>query len=243
MLLLRRERVFARATAAPGGGGTVLTVGSLTRGGGEGGERFAGLADELRAALSARAPASPPADRRGSRTRRSPPRDRRHDPRRAVGQPLLVSVGLYSLAVVAFCAQLAFGRRPAAARELVGAGAAAEPPAAPAGPAAEPPAVRRYGIAAMVLTLLGALTHAGVLVFRGLATDRLPWATCTSSRRPCARRGGLVRRARVRRPVLRHLGVFVIAPVVLALVRSGSSSTRRRGRWWRRCARAGWPCT
>ncbi|WP_029433533.1 cytochrome c biogenesis protein ResB [Blastococcus sp. URHD0036] len=59
MLLLRRERVFARPTAAPGGGGTVLTVGSLTRGGGEGGERFAGLADELRAALSARAPARP----------------------------------------------------------------------------------------------------------------------------------------------------------------------------------------
>ena len=44
---------------APGGGGTVLTVGSLTRGGGEGGERFAGLTDDLRAALAARVPARP----------------------------------------------------------------------------------------------------------------------------------------------------------------------------------------
>ena len=35
MLLLRRERVFARVAAAPGGGGTVLTLASLTRGSGE----------------------------------------------------------------------------------------------------------------------------------------------------------------------------------------------------------------
>ncbi|WP_409328683.1 cytochrome c biogenesis protein ResB [Trujillonella humicola] len=63
MLLLRRERVFARVGPAAGGSGTVLTIGSLTRGGGEGTERFAVLADDLRAALAARAPArtAPPA--------------------------------------------------------------------------------------------------------------------------------------------------------------------------------------
>ncbi|SEO65985.1 cytochrome c biogenesis protein ResB [Trujillonella endophytica] len=59
MLLLRRERVFARVGPAADGAGTVLTVGSLTRGGGEGTERFAGLTDDLRAALAARAPARP----------------------------------------------------------------------------------------------------------------------------------------------------------------------------------------
>ncbi|MGY1770580.1 cytochrome c biogenesis protein ResB [Blastococcus sp. SYSU D00813] len=59
MLLLRRERVFARVGPAAATGGTVLTVGSLTRGGGDGTERFAGLADHLRAALAARAPARP----------------------------------------------------------------------------------------------------------------------------------------------------------------------------------------
>jgi cytochrome c biogenesis protein len=55
MLLLRRERFFARVAPAPDGGGTVLTVASLTRGSGETGPRFAALAGELRAALDDRA--------------------------------------------------------------------------------------------------------------------------------------------------------------------------------------------
>ncbi len=62
MLLVRRERVFARATAAPGGG-TVLDVGALTRGSGDGAPRFALLTDDLRAVLAARAtPPAPPHD-------------------------------------------------------------------------------------------------------------------------------------------------------------------------------------
>jgi cytochrome c biogenesis protein len=56
MLLLRRERVFVRVRPAPGGGGTVLTLASLTRGSGESGPRFAALTDDLDAALAARAP-------------------------------------------------------------------------------------------------------------------------------------------------------------------------------------------
>ena len=64
MLLLRRERVFARVTSDPGSGGTVLTLASLTRGSGENGPRFAALTDDLRAALAARAPepGGPPRD-------------------------------------------------------------------------------------------------------------------------------------------------------------------------------------
>jgi cytochrome c biogenesis protein len=62
LLLLRRERVFARVGPAPDGGGTVLTVGSLTRGGGEGATRFAETTGTLRTALDARAadPNAPP---------------------------------------------------------------------------------------------------------------------------------------------------------------------------------------
>jgi cytochrome c biogenesis protein len=56
MLLLRRERVFARVADDSEGGGTVLTVASLMRGGGENGPRFAALADGLVAALAARPP-------------------------------------------------------------------------------------------------------------------------------------------------------------------------------------------
>jgi cytochrome c biogenesis protein len=55
MLLLRRERVFARVAPDAGGGGTVLTAATLTRGGGESGPRFAALSDDLGAALGARA--------------------------------------------------------------------------------------------------------------------------------------------------------------------------------------------
>jgi cytochrome c biogenesis protein len=66
MLLLRRERVFARTAPGPGTGGTVLTVASLTRGSGENAPRFAALAEDLSHALAARAPASEPG---------GPPRD------------------------------------------------------------------------------------------------------------------------------------------------------------------------
>ena len=59
MLLLRRERVFARVAPAPDGGGTVLTLASLTRGSGENGPRFAALSDDLAAVLAARTGGSP----------------------------------------------------------------------------------------------------------------------------------------------------------------------------------------
>jgi cytochrome c biogenesis protein len=64
MLLLRRERVFARVAPAPGGGGTVLTLATLTRGSGESGARFAALSQDLDAVLGARA--STPEDPRDS---------------------------------------------------------------------------------------------------------------------------------------------------------------------------------
>ncbi|MDK3255705.1 cytochrome c biogenesis protein ResB [Blastococcus capsensis] len=57
MLLLRRERVFARARPGGEGGGTVLTLASLTRGGGESGTRSTALFDDLRGALATAAPA------------------------------------------------------------------------------------------------------------------------------------------------------------------------------------------
>jgi cytochrome c-type biogenesis protein CcsB len=127
-----------------------------------------------------------------------------------------VSVGLYSLAVVAFCAQLAFGRRPA--RELVASGgrAAAVPPRQ------EESRGRRWGGIAMGLTALGAVAHAGVLVARGLATDRLPlgnmyeFATATVLVAVVAYLAFAVRS-----PGLRHIGLFVLAPVVLSMVLVG----------------------
>jgi cytochrome c biogenesis protein len=62
MLLVRRERVFARVGPAPDGGGTVLSIGSLTRGSADTGPRFTALTDQVRTALSARAVHAPEAD-------------------------------------------------------------------------------------------------------------------------------------------------------------------------------------
>jgi cytochrome c biogenesis protein len=52
MMLLRRERVFARVGPGGGDGGTVLSVATLTRGSGESAPRFTALTDELGAALA-----------------------------------------------------------------------------------------------------------------------------------------------------------------------------------------------
>jgi cytochrome c-type biogenesis protein CcsB len=130
-----------------------------------------------------------------------------------------ITVALYSLAVVAFCAQLAFGRRPARTPELVGAGA---PAARPEETPEEDSRGRRWGIVAMGLTVLGALTQAGVLLFRGLATDRLPWGNMYEFATATVLIAVVVYVVfAVRVPALRHLGLFVLAPVVLALVLIG----------------------
>ncbi|TFV53308.1 cytochrome c biogenesis protein ResB [Blastococcus sp. TF02A_35] len=62
MLLLSRERVFARAGPGADGSGTVLTLASLTRGGGESGPRFTALSDDLQGALTTAAPRTAPPD-------------------------------------------------------------------------------------------------------------------------------------------------------------------------------------
>jgi cytochrome c biogenesis protein len=61
MLLVRRERVFARAAPTADGGGTVLSIGSLTRGSADTGPRFTALTDAVQAALTTRSAAAPAA--------------------------------------------------------------------------------------------------------------------------------------------------------------------------------------
>ncbi|TFV53307.1 c-type cytochrome biogenesis protein CcsB [Blastococcus sp. TF02A-35] len=140
-----------------------------------------------------------------------------------------VSVALYSVALVAFCAHLAFGRRRERAHELVGAAAGtgrggvtvADRPA-PAEATDGAARTNRWGVIALAVTAVGALTHAGVLVTRGLATDRLPWGNMYEFATAVV----LVTVLAfiwfaVRVPNLRHIGVFVVGPVILALVAIG----------------------
>ena len=140
------------------------------------------------------------------------------------------SVALYSVALVAFCAQLAFGRRTERARELVGAGSSSSgggvllDDARPVEPQRTGGTGRgnRWGAVAIGVTALGALAHSGVLVTRGLAADRLPWgnmyefSTAVVLVAVVAYTG-----LALRTPNLRHIGVFVLGPVVLALVAIG----------------------
>jgi cytochrome c biogenesis protein len=58
MLLVRRERVFARVEPRPDGGGSVLSIGSLTRGSADTGPRFTALTEAVQAALAARSTAA-----------------------------------------------------------------------------------------------------------------------------------------------------------------------------------------
>ena len=131
-----------------------------------------------------------------------------------------ISVALYSLAVVAFSAQLAFGRRTMRTPELVAAGGAGPADRVPA--PAEDSRGHRWGAIAMGLTVLGALTHAGVLLTRGLAADRLPWGNMYEFSTAVVLVAVVAYVAlALRAPALRHIGLFVLAPVVLSLVLIG----------------------
>ncbi|SET81962.1 c-type cytochrome biogenesis protein CcsB [Geodermatophilus poikilotrophus] len=127
-----------------------------------------------------------------------------------------IAVALYSVAVVAFSAQLAFGRRPA--RELVPAGSGGADAGAPAAPLRSD----RWGLAGLAVTVLGAAAHAGVLITRGMAADRLPWGNMYEFATAVVLVGVvayLVLATRV--PAVRDIGAFVLAPVVISLVAIG----------------------
>ena len=126
-----------------------------------------------------------------------------------------IAVALYSVAVVAFSAQLAFGRRPARQLVSAGTGAPAEAPAAPA-------RTDRWGLAGLAVTAVGAVVHAGVLVTRGMAADRLPWGNMYEFATAVVLVGVVVYLLlALRVPAVRDIGAFVLAPVVLALVATG----------------------
>ena len=131
-LAVRRRRVWVRVTS-PAGGPTLVTVGGLARSdSGNFGEEFGDLVARLRRR------ARPTGRRRGppERARRRQPIDRRHDRQEldmAVSETLAgisddlfkATVATYALAMVAFTAEYAFGRRGHVARTSGPGGAAA----------------------------------------------------------------------------------------------------------------------
>jgi cytochrome c-type biogenesis protein CcsB len=138
------------------------------------------------------------------------------------------SIALYSLALVSYCAEYAFGRRgrvaqTAEARVLVGAGGppSTEPVVAPV---AEPArSANNAGRLAVLLTLLGAAGHLTSIVLRGTAVDRIPWGNMYEFSSAV----GFVSVAAflvvvARQPKVRYLGMFVMLPVILLMFLAGT---------------------
>ena len=162
-------------------------------------------------------------------------------------QLLVVAIMAYLAAMVCHAAEFAFGDRGVIgraaarpARELVTAGGAAgggagggldesgeNPPArgqlaatiAKLGPAAR---ATLAGRAAVAVTALGALAHLACLVTRGIAAERMPWGNMYEfllSVTFVGVVGWLV--VLLRRPAIRHLGLFVALALVLLLGAAG----------------------
>ena len=152
------------------------------------------------------------------------------------------AIAIYSLALVSYCGEYAFGRKGRVARTsvvqspvqiMVGVGgpptvrdaAPAGQQAGPPGPAGGDPAAvaRRFGRLALALTVLGALSHLGSVAIRGIAVDRVPWGNMYEF----SAAAGLVAVVVflvvvIRQPQVRYLGMFVMLPVLLLMFLAGT---------------------
>ena len=136
------------------------------------------------------------------------------------------AIAIYAVAAMAFCAELAFGRgasKPRSAPAMVGAGASqaggagAEPRSAAAASGSS-----RWGLLGVVLTGIGALANAGVLVARSAATGRVPWGNMYEFGTAAVLAGVVAYLIfAVRVPAIRRIGVFVLGSVVIGLVLIG----------------------
>lgn len=137
------------------------------------------------------------------------------------------SIVIYAVAALAFCAELAFGRRAShPPAELAAVGAARSAPSAVGGPdprAAAPSTTgHRWGLVGLGLTAIGALANAGVLVARSVATGRVPWGNMYEFATGAVLAGVLAYLVlAVRVPAVRRIGVFVLGPVAIGLVLIG----------------------
>jgi cytochrome c-type biogenesis protein CcsB len=142
----------------------------------------------------------------------------------ALSDALLVVAMLgYLVAMICYAAVYAFGERGAVARvsarerELVGAGG---PPVVEVVEQPAPPPARGFWagrLAAAVLVLAG-VAQFGSLVFRGVAADRLPWGNMYEyvlAATSVAAVAWFV--VMLRRPALRHLGLYVALTQVVLL--------------------------
>src|SRR4051795_8953957 len=142
------------------------------------------------------------------------------------------SIAVYAAAMVGFTAEYAFGRvgnkaAAAPARVLVGAGgppaADLPPPTPPTEPAAPRTTAQRIGRWSVVALVLGALVHASSITVRALAVDAVPWSNMYEFASVSGLVGVLAFLGVLwRLPSLRHLGGFVLMPVILVMFLAGT---------------------
>jgi cytochrome c-type biogenesis protein CcsB len=148
---------------------------------------------------------------------------------------MAITVLAYLAAMIAYAGEYAFGNRShigraatRPARQLVGAGAPAEPVADDLPPSV--PVVERSprdygkiaGRVAVGLNAAGLLVHLGALVTRGVAADRMPWGNMYEFILSVTFVGSAVWLGVLsRKPDIRHLGLFVTLTLVMLLGADG----------------------
>jgi cytochrome c-type biogenesis protein CcsB len=150
---------------------------------------------------------------------------------------LIVALMCYSLAVLAFAGDFAFGRRRGAAAgrqararvpELVGAGAADGSTPGEAAPAhspapgsasrsARPEPASRWVRAALVATTVGLAAHVSGVITRGLAVHRIPWGDMYEFVTALTCVAVIFFLGLMIRYKAYYLGLFVMGAVVIAL--------------------------
>ena len=142
------------------------------------------------------------------------------------------AIATYALAMVGYTAEYAFGRKgrvaatvPAPARELVGAGGPSisdTPSVSPTAPECRTFA-DRAGRFSFAITVLGLALHAASIAVRALAVDAVPWSNMYEFASVAGLVGVIAFVALLwRAPQIRHLGGFILLPVILVMFLAGT---------------------
>jgi cytochrome c-type biogenesis protein CcsB len=145
------------------------------------------------------------------------------------------AIAVYAVAMVGFTAEYAFARvgrklavgAPAADRVLVGAGGppvrTGPAPAEPVEPAERRSVAERVGRWSVVVLVLGALIHTSSIAVRALAVDAVPWSNMYEFASVAGLVGVLAFLGVLwKLPSLRHLGGFILLPVILVMFLAGT---------------------
>ena len=144
------------------------------------------------------------------------------------------AIATYSVAMVGFIAEYAFGKRgriaatmPVPDRELVGAGGppivSSRVPVESADSSERGSMADRIGRWSLGITLIGALIHAASVSVRAIAVDAVPWSNMYEFASVAGLVGVIAFVAVLWRvPQIRHLGGFILLPVILIMFLAGT---------------------